>query len=256
MVPQLFVLNRQLRFELDAMQVKKLDIDENNCRHALAMMQSVPDSALATIALNSGMYQLEVVSTRVEWLVEQEAEKLAKVTPVEPAQVATLELANPFTKPLAAIIKPAKEKTQHAPKSSVPVLRLKTQKLQLTQLKLEQLSDDYFLVLGASDNELLTFGLDIKSRKNQDVLSYLLSNPVMITLAPLGKNDRQFYALQQKRHVLGKLESNPDIEAHKPKPVAAQVDKNANETPEHNPFRNTVLPANMLAELKAKLRLK
>lgn len=246
----------KLRFELDAMQVKKLSVDENNCRHTLAMMQCVPGSSLATITLNSGLYQLEVVSTWVKWLTEQVAERHVQVTPAETAQLTPTDLANFFTKPLAAIIKPAKEKTQHSPKDAVPILRLKSQKLQLTELKLEQLSDNYYLVIGKSDNELLTFGLDIKSRQNQNVLSYLIVNPTVITLAPLAKKDKKLYALQQRRLLTGKLELGPDIEAHKSKPVVAQVSSKADDIPEQNPFRNTVLSANMLAELQAKLRLK
>lgn len=253
----------KLRFELDAAQVKKLDIDEYTCKDALAMAQREPRSTLAKIALHTGVNQLEVVSTRLEWLSEQENNNLP-----DNAKPSELELANPFAKPLATIIKPVKEKSHPAEKKEIPILRLKPNRTSqtktkqkgqvITQLFLEQLSHDYYLVHGTHNQQRMVFGLDIKFPNNPNVLSYLITNPDGILLVPSAKADDKNFSLKHENRTFGKLELNPDITVYKAKSGHGQAKDIASSqsSPAENPFRNPVLSASLLNELKAKFRLR
>lgn len=255
----------KVRFELDAAQVKKLDIDEFTCRDALAMAQSVLGSSLAKIALHTGINQLEVASTRLEWLDEKGNNQSLVAEIIQPSEI---ELVNPLTKPLEAIIKPVKEKPQSTEKKEIPILRLKNkntpqkkkkQKGQvLTHLQLEQLSHDYYLVHGTHLQQPMVLGLDIKFPNNQDVLSFLITNPGSILLAPASKDSNKNFCLKHEDRIFGKLELNPDVKAHKAKSGIEHDSKTAKSqvSAAENPFRNPVLSASVLNELRAKFRLK
>lgn len=258
----------KLRFELDAAQVKKLDIDEISCKETLAMAQIAPTDVTAKISLHSGVSRLDVVSTKIEWFSEPVDIVESHENEVTNSAGSLPDTANPFVKPLASLIKPLKDKLDSATKKEVQILRLNSQRshqtppkpkvLDLSSIRLEQISNEFFLVYGLNNEQETVFGLDIKSRQNRNVLSWLLTNPETITLQLQVKNNKKFFAMRHNGNFTGELELEPNVEAYRAKAQASvkPVTKEIKDAPVENPFRNTVLTGALLSEIKAKLRLK
>ena len=223
---QIKLNEHQLRFELSPLQVKALSVNQWSIKEALFQVDPLSLTAHnQVVSIHTGKQPLQTLAHKVVTKqTEEEIEASVKAQESDDGQTP--------------------EPTKTLKSSQKPILNVINPRLMLTGITLTIKSDSYFLITGTCLNKPMVLGASLEVQENQKVLKILTKNPQVLELLPVKKVAGFFYIVHRNSK-LGRLEQNPDL-------VKIAFNKQP-ATANENPFRNPVLSASALQDLKTQI---
>ncbi len=225
---QIQLNKHQLRFELTHQQVLALGVNQNSIRDALIQVEpSSLSSRVTEVSIHTGK---QPVTTRAQKVESQDTSE-----PIVATEQTPLTVESSGTK---TVLKPTKS-------ASKPDIKVINPRLIITDISLTMKADNYFLITGTCMGKPMVLGATLALQQNQTVLNLLIKNPKTIELLPV-KKEEKFFHLLHKNSKLGRLEQDPDL-------LRTALNKQITPAKE-DPFRNSVLSASALLDLKAQIK--
>lgn len=229
---QIRTFEHQLRFELSPQQVKSLVVNQGSIKDALFQV--------AQMSLASNQPEVSIHTGKQPVLAF--AQKLK-----DQRRIDNVEITNQPSMPVEFQVRAVPQKTLKNDKNSPkPVVKVINTRLMLTGITLTIKSENYVLVSAECTGNPITLGMTLEYSENVKVLDILAKNPKVIEVVPVKKLPGFFYVIYKNKK-LGRLEKDPDLM----KIALMKQPANIGE----NPFRNPVLTATVLDQLKGQLKM-